>query len=696
MIRPVIRDTVSLKSLITEKMTGSATKKPDLFEENPTRSAGPTDVFQRKQPLLKFTGAAEDLKAPESLAGIIRRMATDPATQNKTALLISKHFSPDGKESRSTYANLLTEIQKTAHGLRNLGIKSGHSIAMAEMNTPEFLINYLAGLTLEATMVPLNLLAMQDEKTKTDKFMYMLEKTNANALMIGEDPSFASMSNLPKLQKLQKLRGLLGPMLERELNNEASKICVEKYIRKYFAKTAKTPQGLRDLKTLLDRLPTKIKIITPKDRVRLVKASPLALDKLNFKPKEDLAADILYTSGTSGDPKGVMLSHKNLEFTAESLYQATATFYQPDDVMLMALPLFHIFGKSVQLAALKNTIPVVMIPSLKEARAQMDKLVETIADYKITMFPSVPVILEAFVQYLEKHPEAVSKVQTVRHIISGGAPLKQETFSKLKTLIPAVTIMEGYGSSEGGIDLLNLKGVQGFVGPALPGIEVKINDPDPDTGAGEMLVRSPGVSSGYLKGTATADDQKVFNPDGWYKTGDVARFDPEHQMYQIVGRNSDVIKVAGERRPAEDFEQAMKETGLITDSMAVAYKPDRETEKAVVVAITDKTAATEKQIKDAMGTLAGKNTIPGWSIPKHILVLKRPELPHGFIGFKRTYAATRDFVKKALAEGVVIFKDEPDAKGKMVSSTVVPDDAKLQAFAENYRYSPAPKKTAGS
>jgi acyl-CoA synthetase (AMP-forming)/AMP-acid ligase II len=165
-------------------------------------------------------------------------------------------------------------------------------------------------------------------------------------------------------------------------------------------------------------------------------------------------------------------------------------------------------------------------------------------------------------------------------------------------------------------------------------------------------------------------------------------------MFQIVGRNSDVIKVAGERRPAEEFELAMKETRLVSDAMAIAYKPDRETEKAVVVAITSQPGVTEASIKQAMGKLASEKTIAGWTIPKHIVVLNRAELPHGFIGFKRQYAATRDFVKKALAEGVVQFQDHADTQGKVQSFTVVPDGEKLNAFAEAYRYTPAAKKIA--
>jgi long-chain acyl-CoA synthetase len=631
---------------------------------------------------------------PESLVNIFVRHGSDPAVRDKKGIIISKHFAPNGQEVAYSYKEMLEGIQKTAEGLRRQGVKAGDRVAMLEMNTPEFLQNYIAGLALDATMVPINLLAMQDEKTKTDKFLYMLEKPQVNTVMIGEDPAFKALHKLHKIQRMQKLRGLLGPMLEREIKGEAARHCVERFIRKKIAGQAGSPQAVKDLKTMLDRLPKGLRIITPQDRVKLVQNKGMDVAKLQRTPKADTIADILYTSGTSGDPKGVLLSHGNLEFTVSSLSKIAESFTGKGDVMLMALPLFHIFGKAVQLTGLKSPTPVVMIPSLKDAKLQMNKVVDTIADYKVTVFPSVPVILEAFVKHLEQTPSDIPRVASIRTIISGGSALKADTFKKLQEMIPGIKIMEGYGSSEGGIDMLNREGIQGFVGPALPGVTVKINEPDPDTGAGEMWIQSPGVSKGYLHGTASADDQKVFSTDGWYRTGDVARFDDERQMFQIVGRNSDVIKVAGERRPAEEFELAMKETRLVSDAMAIAYKPDRETEKAVVVAITSQPGVTEASIKQAMGKLASEKTIAGWTIPKHIVVLNRAELPHGFIGFKRQYAATRDFVKKALAEGVVQFQDHADTQGKVQSFTVVPDGEKLNAFAEAYRYTPAAKKIA--
>jgi long-chain acyl-CoA synthetase len=646
--------------------------------------------FGSQKPALPATQTPESPK-PESIVGLMVRHGQNPDMKNRVALTVSKHFASEGKEQTLSFGELLEQVQRVSKGLKKQGVKAGDKIALAEMNTPEFMVNYLAGLSLEATMVPLNLLTMQDERTKTDKFLYMLEKPKVNTLMIGEDPSFKALENLPKIQRLQKLRWLLGPMVGRQVKGEAAKNCVEKWIRNKMAAQAKTEQGMKDLQLMLERLPKGLKIITPANRVKLTKYAPLPVKQLQVNPKPDQIADILYTSGTSGDPKGVKISQQNLEFTVDSISKIAHVFNGPDDKVLMALPLFHIFGKAIQFTVMKFPTPVVMIPSLKDARQQMDKVVDTIHDYKITVFPSVPVILEAFVKHLENNPQDIPKVKGIRTIVSGGAALKSDTFAKLEQMIPGVKVCEGYGSSEGGIDMLNLQGVQGFVGGSLPGIEVKLHDMDPDTGAGEIYIKSPGVSKGYLEGTASADDQKVFQSDGWYKTGDVARFDDTTQMYQIVGRNSDVIKVAGERRPAESFELAMKETGLVSDAMALAYKPDRETEKAVVVAITDKANLSEADVKKAMGKLATEKKIEGWTIPKHVLVLNRKELPHGFVGFKRQYAAARDFVKKAVADQVVRFVDEADASGKVQSRTEVPNAAKFQQFAEDYRYTPAKK-----
>ncbi len=637
----------------------------------------------------------------------IGKLGTDPQTKGLPAVFVSKHFAQDGEPLMFTYQDLLENVKKANAAMKKLGLRAGARIALAETNTPEFLTNYIGGLSLGATMVPLNLLAMQDESDKVNKLMYMLEKPRANALFIGKDPLFKDMQDMGNLQKMQKLRCLLGPMMERYVKQDPVKIpgaerlfrkVIDAKLRHALEKKAEAErkagrefgpkqeaeflaQKRRDLKTIFDRLPKGIKLVTPAEQVRLMQTKPTEAKHLVQHPNPDSTADILYTSGTSGDPKGVNLTHRNMVFTTESLIKGTNSIVKEDDVTLMALPLFHIFGKAVLSSMLYRPSPLVFLPSLKNAIENLDKVIDTIEDYRITILPTVPLFMVKLAQHLEKHPEDIPRVQSLRYVISGGAPLKRETYDKLRELIPGLTIMEGYGSSEGGINMLNMKGTPGYIGEPLPGIETRIGEDD------ELLVRSPGVAAGYIPGTAPAEDNEVFDKEGWYHTGDVVKVSDSGE-FQIVDRLKETFKRFGELRSHSDIEEAIKMTGLVDDVMNVTYRLDREHEPFLApIAVTTDPSVNEGRILEAMRALKDEGKLNTWRIPDHVLVLHRDSLPEGFDGFKRLYKVGRDFLQQARDAGIVEFRHHKQPNGRILGETVV-DQARLNDFANAYKYTP--------
>lgn len=678
------------------------------------------------------------------LVSRLAQLGTDPATRNQVGFRVSRHFTADGQDHDTTYAQMLEDTQRTAAGFKKLGL-AGKRIAVAESNTLDFLSTYYGGLAIGATMLPINLLAMQDEHTKIARLMHMVTGPQSDAFVFGADELFKPMYGFEKVLSLKKPvlrtiaaryaeglppRHFLDKLIYKKLDHGMHEKVEAGVAQLQSAGMAVTEEhradllaaAKKDFATLFNSLPATLRLVTPDGKSKMRRLKPLKLDQMTLNPDPKSLSDIIFTSGTSGNPKGVALSHQNLVFTAQSLNQAVDDLLKPDDVMLVGLPLFHIFGKAVQLTGINRGTQMVLLPSLRSAIANLDKVARTIQDYNVTVLPSVPIFLEKLVDHAQSHPETRAALQNVRVIISGGAPLKKETYDALKAINPGVQILEGYGSSEGGINMLNKSGEPGYVGEELPGTEVKMIENAPGhgfygfskmSGEGEILVRSPGVSPGYVAGTVDVEDPSrirdglvpLTDQDGWYHTGDQGRRLTRLRdgakpgdfgslglgPMQIIGRESNFIKDSGgERRDPTEFENALRVAEpRVLDAMAIPYRPDRETEKSVVVVVARDPAVSEESIKQAMGRQVAAGKMAGALIPKHIIVLRRDSLPEAFKNdFKREagYKVARDFVKQVVGQGMVNLQDK---QGGERERTIVANPQALEAFAEDYRFTGA-------
>lgn len=680
-------------------------------------------------------------------------------TRSLEGVRVARLFTPDEKPVSLTYNQLYKDMMKMAKGYEKAGLKPGAKAAIAETNSLDFFSSYFGSLAVHATAAPLNLLALNDEKTKTRILGHMLgtpqvhgndpgEQAGADAFVYGADPLFEKMSGVETVTEIKRREGkykLLGPVIERYIYGKGAKRIQDKVLDRLLGEKvahklentlvsagerlelandvlkARHPQTFRDIpkeetleqrlerldeagrsefetrlealleakksdfRTMMDSLPARMKVVSPRKKLKLMRKRPL---EEAFHPthlptgaEPEKVADILYTSGTSGDPKGVALTHRNLTFSVNSLTDATKGVLGEGDVVLLGLPLFHIFGKAVMLTAFakqlelsKNAgndrekrnerLDMVLLPSLTQAIKNLDRVVDTIAEEKVTVLPAVPTFLKALMAYVEARPEEKKKLASLKTIISGGEALDQETFDRLRALNPDLKILEGYGSSEGGINLLNKSGVRGYVGHPLPGVEVKVNKEDPGDDRGELLVRSPGVANRYVKGTVPEEKAAIVDEDGWYHTGDVVSYDPEHG-YKIVGRESFFLKRGGERRPPEEFEQAIRRAvPSANDAMVVPFHIGEGTanEKAVAVVVSEDPAVTEESVKESMAALRSEG-LPRWTIPDHILVLRQPAMPARFDnGFKRDagYKLIKKFVQELLNTGAIELKGVTD------------------------------------
>jgi long-chain acyl-CoA synthetase len=322
----------------------------------------------------------------------------------------------------------------------------------------------------------------------------------------------------------------------------------------------------------------------------------------------DLAA-LMYTGGTTGRSKGVMLSHENLWFAGRAGHDAG---YVPGVVRsLTALPLSHAFGLLVTVVGFH----------VREPHSQVlmrwfhpGTWLELAAEHRVQISAVVPSMLGL----LLTEPFDEHDLSELRHIVSGAAPLPPETAAEVRRRLPGVELREGYGLTEtAGLVSSSPPGRarSGAVGTPVPGIEVRIADPD-DDGVGEILVRSPTVMLGYWKAPdLTADVLR----DGWLQTGDLGRLDDDGYLH-IVDRKKDLIIRGGFNVFPRDVEEALLEHPSIA-AAGVVGRPDAAHGEEVVAFVE---LAGEDVSPDELIEFS-KQRIGGYKYPREIHVV--PSLP---------------------------------------------------------------------
>ncbi len=340
------------------------------------------------------------------------------------------------------------------------------------------------------------------------------------------------------------------------------------------------------------------------------------------KSANDLAA-ILYTSGTTGRSKGAMLSHGNLLSNAQVL--KTHWDWQPGDVLIHALPIFHVHGLFVAShGALLNGSKMLWLSKF-DPKAVVERLP------RATVFMGVPTLYVRLLQEAGLTREACAHM---RLFISGSAPLLIETFRDWQTRT-GHTILERYGMSETVMLTSNPcraedgERVGGTVGPALPGVGVRVVD---DAGGalpageiGNVQVRGPNVFGGYWRMPEKTAEE--FTADAWFKTGDVGRFDAGGRGYlTIVGRSKDLIITGGYNVYPAEIEGYLNDMAGVAES-AVIGVPHPDFGEAVVAMVVPKAgAALEAEALVA----ALKSKIANFKVPKRAFVVA--DLPRNAMG----------------------------------------------------------------
>lgn len=430
-----------------------------------------------------------------------------------------------------TFKELNLMVNRVANSLQELGVHRGDRVALFLPNIPEFIICYLGILKLGAVAVSLNVML------KSAEVSFILNDCSAKVLVT----TATLVENVPEADL---------PELKHILIAEGS-----------------TSQGVS-----LEQL--------------MASASPevQAVEMDRHAP-----AAIVYTSGTTGFPKGATLSHGNL--ISNSYSQNRCCGMQPEDRILLYLPLYHCFGQNAILNAGLNACATIIL----QRNFDLEQLLKNVAAEQVTMFFGVPTVFLVLLNM----KTAEQTLSSVRYYFSAAAPLPVEVAQRWREKYGYV-IHQGYGLTETSPCASynhDFKYKLGSVGTPIENVEMKIIDADGKVVTpgelGEIVIKGPNVMLGYWN--RPFDTAEVIK-NGWFYTGDIGQVDDEG-YFHIVDRSKDMINVAGFKVYPTEVENAIYQHSAVAE-VAVYGVPNQETSEIVRANIVLKPGhnITEKQI----------------------------------------------------------------------------------------------------
>lgn len=493
-------------------------------------------------------------------------------------------------DQASTYAELDGAITKFASGLEKLGVKKGDHVGLLLGNSPYFVIGMYGALRLGATVIPINPIYTPDE------IGYILNN--------GDVKTIISLDLLVPLA--EKMHHLLPK--------------VEHYI------ICDTPQG-KEASVDVTQLSVFPKLKAFNEVV--------ALGDLNFQTPElddEDVALILYTSGTTGKPKGAMLTHNNLYSNARDV--GIYLHMNEDDRVITTLPMFHVFCLTVSLnAPLLSGATILIDP--KFSPAEIFRLAKK---YEPTVFAGVPTMYNFLYQYTEGNPE---DLKSLRLCISGGAAMPVALLKSFEEKFNVV-ISEGYGLSEASpvtcFNPLDRPRKPGSIGQSIIHVENKVvnelGEEVPVGESGELIVRGPNVMKGYYK---MPEETAATIRDGWLYTGDMAKMDEEGYFY-IVDRKKDLVIVGGYNVYPREVEEVLYNHPDVVE-VAVVGVPDPNQGEAVRGYVVSKNPSlTEEEV-----IAYCREHLAKYKVPNSIEFLE--ELPKNTTGKILRRALKDQFVK---------------------------------------------------
>lgn len=425
--------------------------------------------------------------------------------------------------------DVVEKVERLSAALLGLGITKGSRVLLMLPNVPEYVISYYAILRIGGVVVPANVLLRERE------LHYLMDDCEANAIIA---PSVSSPDVVAAAEALDSRPQVI-----------------------FWGDNA--PDGFLRLERLIEEHgPT---------------------DSFAFVMPDDTAA-IMYTAGTTGRPKGAVLTHYNLLGNTRACVKLINL--KPRDRLIGLIPFFHAFGQTaVMNTALAAGASVVLVP-----RFDPEETMRAVKDYLVTVFVAVPTVYSILLSHSKVDSFDFS---SVRYCISGGSALKPELLWDFQKRF-SLTILEGYGLAEATavatFNHLRQEPRPGSIGTPIEGVEVVLMD---DNGnqvlpgqVGEIAIRGEYIMKGYLNRPEAT--RKVMQ-GGWFRTGDLARQDEDGYLY-IVDRKTDMIVKSGFNVYPREIEELLLDHPAISEA-AVIGVPDPVQGEAVKVCIVLRSGA---------------------------------------------------------------------------------------------------------
>jgi long-chain acyl-CoA synthetase len=470
-------------------------------------------------------------------------------------------------DMKFTYGQVNAMANQIANGLVGLGVEKGDRVALSCPNLPYFPIVYYGILKVGAVVVPLNVLL------KPREIAYHLQDSGSKVYFCFEGTELLPM-------------GQMGHAAFQEADE----------CEHFFVMTA-NPAG-----------PTPIEDTTTMGM--LMYNQPPNFNSV--QTDADDTAVILYTSGTTGRPKGAELSHSNMIMNA----RLSDNMYGPgqNDVSLVVLPLFHSFGQSVQMnAGFYNGVALTLLP-----RFDADAALAVMDRDNVTIFAGVPTMYWALLNHPNPEKFDLKKIASnLRLAASGGSAMPVEVMKAFEEKFN-VSILEGYGLSETSpvatFNRMDRVRKPGSVGLPVWGVEVKIVDEmDNEVGVeelGEIVIRGHNVMKGYYgKPKETAEAFR----SGWFHTGDIGKIDEDGYIY-IVDRVKDMIIRGGFNVYPREVEEVLMSHPAVSLAAVIGI-PDEEYGEEVKAFIVPK-AETEISPDDIIAW--SKENMAGYKYPRYV------------------------------------------------------------------------------
>ena len=487
----------------------------------------------------------------------------------------------------TTWGELDEMVQRTARALAGSGLVAGHRVALALTNRVEFVTSYLGALRGGHVAVPMN------PWSATGELMRMIADSGSRVVVCDE----ATVDNV---------RAAVGG-LAAALDTADDRLRARASVPKVVVVDGYPEAGEISFDDYLDGAPD-VAVASPSD-------------------PEALAA-LLYTSGTSGNPRGVMLSHRALLASIEQVGRIEPSPMTSDDVVLGLLPLFHVYGLNVVLGqVLRTGARLVLV-----RRFDHDETLEVVAEHGVTNIPIAPPVVASWAG----RGDLRTKLEGVGLVLSGAAPLDKD-LAELFVESSGLTIEQGYGLTEAApVITSTLTSAArdrseapkvGSVGGPVPGLELRVLDGsgrDAQPGdPGEIWIRGDNLFSGYWP-----DGTDAPAADGWYPTGDVGVLDRDGEL-SLVDRLRELVIVSGFNVYPSEVEDVIVELDEIAEAAVIGI-PDGDTGEAVQAFVV----ASDEQLnpQDLVDRVRShcESRLARFKWPKHVTVTT--DLPHSANG----------------------------------------------------------------